>query len=302
MPRYSIAAAHLNMVDTVEPALQAMLDQLGDRFEVVVVDGGSTDGSLNVLRRLEDTYDALRVIELDPNPNRYLGTDRNTAVEHANGEFVMGAMDLDDHYREGSIPAFVEVYEQLSSAVDEPFVLHGTGMYVAPRELRLSYSLPNIPRCEDRYLWRHLFADDRLVWIRHGPLGDGSLGYERGKVAEIRNDIEEKACDFQQGITLRSCIQYIFSPSHHVLERNRGLLGSAAKRCYDLCTYPYSYLKARNRPHYTVPKEFRHRGALEHAILEHRQWLSELEAKFNTTIDRAALGDVGREIFYPESQ
>lgn len=299
MVRYSIVACHLNMASTVERSLRAILDPLNSRFEVVLVDGGSTDGSLDILRRLTEEYDQLRVVELDPDPDRKLGTDRNIAVEHAEGDFVIGAMDLDDHYYPGVVQAFTSVYEQLRKAVDREFVLHGSGIYVAPRELRRQYPFPNIARCEDRYFWRRLHADGRIMWIKHGPLGKGSLGYDRSSVEAIRNDVEEKACDFQQGITFRSAIRYTFRPSHpYILERERGAFGTLLKRMYDLITYFYAFVLARSRDRYTVPDRYRQRGAVEQSIQQNQRWLREIEEELDISIDRDALRQRGREIFY----
>ena len=46
---YSICIANLNMEKTVEVCLRSVLDQIDQRFEVIVVEDGSTDNSVNIL-------------------------------------------------------------------------------------------------------------------------------------------------------------------------------------------------------------------------------------------------------------
>lgn len=299
MVRYSIAACNLNMADTLERSLRGVLDHLPDGFEFVIVDGGSTDGSREILDRLDAEYDALRPVFLEPDPTRKLGADRNVAVQESRGEYIVDSMDVDDHYYPGIVGDFVEVYEQLRTQLSWEFVLHGTGMYVAPRDLHLDYPFPNVSRCEDRYFWRHLFADDKLLWLKHGPLGDGSLGYDRDFLSEVRNDVEEKTCDFQMGVSLSSSLQWALSPNHpYVIERERGRIGTALKRAYDLVTYPVSYLRARDRERVSLPARFRRKGTLEWVIRDRARWLSEIETEYGVTIDRSRLSERGRNVFY----
>ena len=51
------------MSNTLDISLKSVLDQIDDRFEVIVVDDGSTDTSLNILYRIK-SYKQLRIIPL----------------------------------------------------------------------------------------------------------------------------------------------------------------------------------------------------------------------------------------------
>lgn len=299
MPKYTLAMCNLDMADTLEDALRGIIDSLDDRFEVFVVDGGSTDGSIEILSRLASEYEILRYVELPRESSRNLGVDRTISVLGARGDHIVGAVDADEHVYEGVIPDFVTIYEALDGSTPDEFVLHGRGIYVAPKSLHEQYLFPNVKRCEDRYFWRHLLGNDDAIWLEHRQIGGAALGYNRGLVDRALVNVEEKATDFQFGVTLSSCIEWTFERDHpyDILELERGPLGTVVKRAFDLATYPVAYLMAVPRDEYEIPPEFREKGAVERRIVEERQWLGELESAFGFEVDRTALLERGRELF-----
>ena len=87
-PIYSICICNFNMSNTLEISLKSILDQIDDRFEVVVVDDGSTDTSLNILFRIKSHYKQLRIIPLIRDRRRKLGETRNISIRAARGKYV----------------------------------------------------------------------------------------------------------------------------------------------------------------------------------------------------------------------
>ena len=61
-PLYSVCICNYNMKDYLEKSLKSILEQLDDRYEVLVIDDGSNDGSLEVLANLEKKYQIMRFI------------------------------------------------------------------------------------------------------------------------------------------------------------------------------------------------------------------------------------------------
>jgi glycosyltransferase involved in cell wall biosynthesis len=296
-PRYSIAVCNYNMADTLEPSLRSMIDQVDDRFEVVVVDGGSSDGSRKILRELESEYDTLRAVLDRSDENDWLGGDRNVSFEESRGEYVLESLDTDDRYDDGVIEDFVYIYHQLEAAVDRPFFLSGTGINMAPRDLLLRVPYYDLGGAEDRDFWRRLFARDALIWLEHDHVSD-EIGYHMSLRDEIRRDLHGKICDFQSGISFPSAIRWTLGHEHHyILERERSPPAEFAKRVYDLVTLPYAYLKALPRHRHQAPPEFRTKGALERRIAAERRTLSELEGEYGFEVDREELTEVGRRAF-----
>jgi len=83
IPVYNGAEDHLG------ETLSATLNQnLADPFEVLAIDSGSTDDSVNILRSFAAQYSNLRVIEI-PNSEFSHGGTRQWAATLANGEYVV---------------------------------------------------------------------------------------------------------------------------------------------------------------------------------------------------------------------
>ncbi|MDR2503643.1 MAG: glycosyltransferase [Deltaproteobacteria bacterium] len=83
MPQYSIIIATLNAAATLEHALESVLSQSCRDFELIVQDGASTDGTLNLLQA--------RAPKLDwqSSPDCGVYDAWNKAVERANGEWAL---------------------------------------------------------------------------------------------------------------------------------------------------------------------------------------------------------------------
>jgi len=85
-PLITVGITCFNALATIERALDGALSQDWTRFEVIVVDDGSTDGSREILARRAATDPRLRVIE---HPVNYgCAAARNTLVGAAKGEFL----------------------------------------------------------------------------------------------------------------------------------------------------------------------------------------------------------------------
>ena len=91
-PLISVCMPVFNAERYVAQAIESILDQtLGD-FEFLILDDGSTDGSLEVLRRYASRDPRIR---LTSRPNKGVGFTRNELVDQARGEFL-ACMDADD--------------------------------------------------------------------------------------------------------------------------------------------------------------------------------------------------------------
>ena len=89
-PLVSVVIPAYNAVDHVAEAVGSVLDQTHRRLEVVVVDDGSTDGTVETLHALSDPR--LRVIE---QVNAGACAARNRALAEATGDYVQ-FLDADD--------------------------------------------------------------------------------------------------------------------------------------------------------------------------------------------------------------
>ena len=129
------------MADTIEAALKSVLDQLDDRYEVIVIDDGSSDSSREKLDKISKEYSNLRYVPLVRDFRRRLGETRNISIEAARGKYVILHVDADDLW-EPYIDSFTRVFHDLSKRLEfESFMLSGGQINMAPRDLLLKYYL-----------------------------------------------------------------------------------------------------------------------------------------------------------------
>lgn len=102
---YSICITHYNDVNTLEPSLESILNQIDSRFEVIVVDQNSTDGSKSILER----YDHMGKIRLFHQSVRNRGLGREFAYEKSVGKYIISQMDMDDFFLPG-LQGLVSLY------------------------------------------------------------------------------------------------------------------------------------------------------------------------------------------------
>lgn len=98
-----------NAAKYISRCLDSILSQGIEEQEIICVDDGSTDSSLEILRKYEKAHSNIHVLT---QPNRYAGVARNNGLTIATGEYVH-FMDADDYVLPG---AYAKVYEAAKAA------------------------------------------------------------------------------------------------------------------------------------------------------------------------------------------
>lgn len=161
-PRYSICISNYNMADTIETALSSVVEQLDERFEVVVIDDGSSDDSIVILQQLAERYERLRFISLRRDPKRKLGETRNISIRAARGEYVLLHIDADDVW-EPYLCELTAVFHKVEEAVGKDVMVMGPQMVIGKRDFLLKYGpYKNLYHVEDRNMLQY-FAYMNLV-------------------------------------------------------------------------------------------------------------------------------------------
>jgi glycosyltransferase involved in cell wall biosynthesis len=109
LPSISVVTPCLNAAGTIEECLRSVRDQDYPHFEHVVVDGVSTDGTLDVVR----AADGIRWIS-EPDEGR--PDAANKGVRMSTGE-VIGFLNADDRYEPGTLRAVGEAFARTPEAM-----------------------------------------------------------------------------------------------------------------------------------------------------------------------------------------
>lgn len=109
----SVIIPVFNTEDYVDSCLESVVSQTYRNIEIIVVNDGSTDGSLKVLRKWESMDCRIRVID---KINQGVSAARNTAIDEANGIYIM-FLDSDDWLRNDAIDCMLRVIKEEDSDI-----------------------------------------------------------------------------------------------------------------------------------------------------------------------------------------
>ncbi len=113
MPEISVLIPSYNRADLLPRALDSVWKQDFDDLEVLVVDDGSSDGTIDWLDEQKKTHPRLRYLVHDRNKGE--AAARNTALREARGTYV-AFLDSDDEWLPGKLAA---QYQHITSAPPE---------------------------------------------------------------------------------------------------------------------------------------------------------------------------------------
>jgi glycosyltransferase involved in cell wall biosynthesis len=109
-PRISIVTLSYNQAKFIEQAIRSVLHQGYPNLEYIVIDGGSTDVSVDIIEKYADCL-AYWCSERDAGPAAGL----NKGFQHATGE-IFGFLNADDFYLPGSLHRIANLFRTHSSA------------------------------------------------------------------------------------------------------------------------------------------------------------------------------------------
>jgi glycosyltransferase involved in cell wall biosynthesis len=92
-PFFSIILPVFNRENRINRAIQSVLDQEFNNWELIIVNDASTDGTKEILDKIDNPQ--IRVIHNEVNSERCVS--RNIGIEHAKGEFIC-FLDSDDYH------------------------------------------------------------------------------------------------------------------------------------------------------------------------------------------------------------
>jgi glycosyltransferase involved in cell wall biosynthesis len=142
--KVSIITAVYNNQETIASALDSALAQTGVELELIVIDGGSTDGTLAVLNGYAD-----RIAVLVSEPDKGIYDALNKGIRRASGE-VLGFLHSDDLFADDN------VLKRVEGAFADPQIeaVYGDLLYV----------LKENPEAVVRYWKAGAFSRARLGW------------------------------------------------------------------------------------------------------------------------------------------
>jgi len=98
-----------NAATYIGDAVLSALNQ-EETAEVIIVEDGSTDNSLEICKKLEQQYDKVKLFTHENNENRGAGESRNLGIMKSSFDYI-AFLDADDYYLENRFKTAVKVFE-----------------------------------------------------------------------------------------------------------------------------------------------------------------------------------------------
>lgn len=105
-PLISIITVVYNGAKTLEHTIQSVINQSYNNIEYIIIDGGSTDGSIEIIKKYES-----EISYWISEPDKGLYDAMNKGILRANGE-IIGMLNSDDWYESNAVELIVESYIQ----------------------------------------------------------------------------------------------------------------------------------------------------------------------------------------------
>lgn len=186
LPKISIVTPCLNQVAYIGKTLLSIHGQDYPNLEHVVMDGGSTDGCLDVIKRYSDR---LRWVS-EPDGGQYQAIAKG--FERTTGE-VMAWLNSDDMYLPGALRVVGEIFRDYPEVewitTRFPMAIDGTGAIIKVN-------------CFPGFSWHHFLRGDNLPacgWEAMGFIQQESTFWRRGLWEKAGSDFSENmnyASDF----------------------------------------------------------------------------------------------------------
>jgi glycosyltransferase involved in cell wall biosynthesis len=163
-PIITIITVVLNGCRYVEQAILSVINQDYPQLEYIVIDGGSTDGTLDIIRKYEDRIDYW---VSEPDSGIYDAMNKGIAL--ARGKLI-GLLNADDYYEPSALQAVAAAYVAAPTAG----IFYGNS-YILQEDMGLRYKSYGHTR-----FWRGMGFPHQAMFVHravHTAVGSYDTGY-----------------------------------------------------------------------------------------------------------------------------
>lgn len=134
-PTVSVIIPTHNRANLIGKAIDSVLDQTCQDFEIIVIDDGSTDNTAEIVKGFDD----FKIHYISHELNRGTSAARNTGIKASRGEYI-ALLDSDDEWLPEKLDRQVEVLQDEPSEVG---VVYSDVLYIDENGKNMNRKLCN---------------------------------------------------------------------------------------------------------------------------------------------------------------
>lgn len=237
--KFSVVIPLYNTEKYIERTVKSVLNQTHREFEIIVVDDGSTDRSVEIVEKLVKEYPQVRLVK---QANKLVGAARNHGIRESVSEIVT-FLDADDEY----LPDFLETINRLHENFPEAGA-YATAYRIQKKEKSFIPKFSGLPK----FPWEGIVPSYFKSGLGYHPLSSSSIAVKKSVFEDVGyfDENERYAVDLDQWVRIASKYEIAFSSSVcAVYHRDTGETLSIEKRTnFDkkVANTLYSLIKYKN--------------------------------------------------------
>lgn len=184
MPKVTVIIPVYNCEEYLQECLDSVYSQTYDEYEIITVNDGSTDGSLQILQENQKSHSNFHIID---QTNHGQGYGRNRALEKARGEYVL-FLDSDDCIEQNTLrDAVARMVEDNSDLAHFGWRYSGperkgASTYLSPTVAYRNDSILRGGECDKLLSMTHFYSVNNLY--RRSFLNTHAIRYGEGYIYE----------------------------------------------------------------------------------------------------------------------
>jgi glycosyltransferase involved in cell wall biosynthesis len=163
-PFFSVITVAYNSDKTIEQTILSVLNQSFTDYEYIIIDGASTDGTLNIIKSYESKFEGK--LKFSSGKDNGIYDAMNKGIGLARGKFV-GIINSDDWYE---IDALKKIYDQYQENIDVDLI-YGT-LRIIRNDYEYGIERVNYNFLKDKMIPHPTTFIRREVYIKEGTYSE----------------------------------------------------------------------------------------------------------------------------------
>lgn len=138
-PLISIIVASYNYQDLIKETLNSIINQTYKNYEVIIIDDGSKDNSLNVIREYTENIPNFHLFTHTNNSNRGLPETIKLGIEKSKGKYI-AFCESDDHWHPNHLEEKVKIINKYANVniISNNLILFGDELTINDRKKNIN--------------------------------------------------------------------------------------------------------------------------------------------------------------------